>query len=53
MNWIDLSQDKDRWRALVKAVINIYSIYYQLLAQCFYLLLTIAPMCFGHRSQPS
>jgi hypothetical protein len=23
MNWIDLAQDRDRWRALVKAVLNI------------------------------
>ena len=23
MDWIDLSQDSDRWRALVKAVMNI------------------------------
>jgi len=23
MNWIDLAQDMDRWRALVKAVMNL------------------------------
>jgi len=23
MNWIDVSQDKDRWRALVNAVMNL------------------------------
>jgi hypothetical protein len=23
MDWIDLAQDKDRWRALVKAVMNL------------------------------
>jgi hypothetical protein len=23
MDWIDLAQDKDRWRILVKAVINL------------------------------
>jgi hypothetical protein len=23
MNWIDLAQDRDRWRAYVKAVMNI------------------------------
>jgi len=23
MDWIDLAQDKDRWRTLVKAVINL------------------------------
>ena len=24
MDWIDLAQDKDRWRAVVKAVMNIW-----------------------------
>jgi hypothetical protein len=23
MNWIDMAQDRDRWRALVSAVINL------------------------------
>jgi hypothetical protein len=24
MNWIDLAQDRDRWRALVSAVMNLW-----------------------------
>jgi hypothetical protein len=23
MNWIDLAQDRDRWRAIVKAIMNL------------------------------
>ena len=41
MDWIDRSQDTDRWRAVVKAVMNIYNTYYHLVVQCFYLLLLL------------
>jgi len=45
MGWIDLAQEKDRWRALVKAVMNLRVPY-----NAGYFLISWEPVSFSRRT---
>ena len=48
MNWIDLAQDRDRWRAVATVIMNIWRMRDQLDVTCYFISLLMCSTCFGH-----